>query len=300
MIQRMCLNAAERVATRKIIREKTGYLIMSKNILNQVFRRSSVAAETGQNSNEIFEFIGDEVLSFYVTKIVSERCGAFSSMTGTGDYAFRIRENQFTRIKQSLVSNETLARIIDEWDVFKYLFCSKSDIKNEVIKETKVKADLLEAIIGAIAIESNWDPQILETAVSKALRVNEIIDDIIESEAMVIGFDINNAVTKLKELAERGQCTMPEYSFSDSNSVGYDSDGNPIWICSCSIFNEQQIWLMRQVEANSKKDAKKAAAYLILCELFGAQNQYHPNDGYPFWAYKEGKLFPNRPQKQED
>ena len=40
----------------------------------------------------------------------------------------------------------------------------------------------------------------------------------------------------------------------------------------------------------SKKDAKKAVAYLLLCEHFQMQNQYGPNGFYPIWIYKDGKL----------
>ena len=100
MIRRMYLDGTEKLEARRIIKEKTGYVIRSTSILNQVFRRSSFAAETGQNSNEIFEFQGDQVLSFYVTRIISKRCGSLSL---TDDYTFRIRENRFTQIIQTLV-----------------------------------------------------------------------------------------------------------------------------------------------------------------------------------------------------
>ena len=106
MIRRMYLKGNEKLEVRRIIKEKTGYTFKSTNVLNQVFRRSSLAAETGENSNEIFEFIGDQVLSYYIVKIVSKRCGSLSL---TDDYTFRIRENRFTQIKQALVNNETLA-----------------------------------------------------------------------------------------------------------------------------------------------------------------------------------------------
>ena len=75
MIRRTCLSREERIEIRKIIREKTGYL-MDISILDQIFRRSSFAAETGENSNEIFEFIGDQVLNYYVVKIIANRCGS--------------------------------------------------------------------------------------------------------------------------------------------------------------------------------------------------------------------------------
>ena len=89
MITRMSLNEKEKIDLRRIIYSETGYTFNSSSILNQVFRRSSFAAENGQSSNEIFEFIGDQVLSFYVVKIVAEKCGSLSL---TDDYTFRIRE----------------------------------------------------------------------------------------------------------------------------------------------------------------------------------------------------------------
>lgn len=290
MIERTYLNKNERLAARSIIQEKTGYTVKSTSILNQIFIRSSFAAENGQNSNEIFEFIGDQVLGFYVVKIVSKKCGSLSL---TDDYTFRIRENQFALIKQALVKNETLAKIIDEWDIAKYLLLGRSDINNEVVKEPKVKADLFEAVIGAIAVESNWDSEILEEVVLKALNIDETIQAMVECDPKVVCFDIDNAITKLKEMAEKGQCTMPKYEFTGPEYIGYDENGNPKWVCHCSVINDKT-GIIRSVFATSKKDAKKAAAYLVLCEHSGAQNKYGPNDWFGGWAYRDGKLIPDR------
>ncbi len=293
MMKRTYLNSKEKAEARKIIQEKTGYTIKSTLVLNQIFRRSSFAAETGQNSNEIFEYIGDQILDFYVVKIVSERCGSLSLTDG---YAFRIKENQFTQIKQTLVANKALAKIIDSWDIVKYLFLSISDIKNEVAKEPKIKADLLEAIIGAIAVDCKWDSEVLESVVSKVLNIDETIKSMIENDARVIKFDIDSAVTALKEMAENGQCTMPEYEFT--SPADYDEEGNPIWACSCMIKTTETV-LTRVVFSTSKKDSKKAAAYLILCEHLRTQNKYGPNDYTPIWTYKDDKLIPNRPDTKE-
>ncbi len=289
MFRRTNLVGKERLEARRIIHDKTGYLIKSSSILNQIFRRNSFAAETGLNSNEIFEFIGDQVLGFYVVKVIAERCGSLSL---TDDYTFRIKENQFSLIKQALVNNESLGKIIDEWDIAKYLLLGRSDIQNEVAKQPKVKADLLEAIIGAIAIESKWDSKTLEMAVSRSLKIDETITLMIESDTKVKCIDIDNAITTLKEMAENNQCTMPKYQFSGPDSIGYDIDGNPKWICSCTIINDKVV-LTKLVESTSKKDAKKAAAYLILCEHLGMQNKYGPNDWFVYWTYKRGKLLPD-------
>ncbi len=279
---------------KRLIKEKTGYCIKNNCILIQAFRRSSYAAENGGKSNEIFEFIGDQVLSNYVVKIIAKRCGSFNYL---GDYAFRIRENQFTTIKQELVSNETLARIIDEWGIVDCLLVSRSDEKNEVHKQVKIKADLFESIIGAIAVETNWNDEILEEVVNKALRIDEKIDELIKSDYGYTMFNFDNAVSQLKECAEKQIFSVSEYEFTGPENLGHDKDGNPIWACNCSIINDTT-GIIRSVMASSKKDAKKAVAYLLLCEHYQVQNQYGVNDSFPAWIYKDGKLIPDRKENR--
>jgi ribonuclease-3 len=282
-------NGQDKQKLKLLIQEKTGYCIRSNCALSQAFRRRSFCAEQEGKSNEMFEFIGDQVLSYYVVKIFSDRC---CSLNIEGDYSFRIRENDFTSLKQELVNNEMLASIIDDWGISKYLIVGQNDEKNQVDQQTKVKADLFESIIGAIAIDSKWDPSVLETAVRKSLNLDNRLQSIIQNDYNLITINIDNAVTVLKELAEKEQCSMPKYDFSGPEAFGYDKDGNPIWHCSSSIVNDIR-GISRGVFASSKKDAKKAVAYLLLCEHFQIPNQYGPNAFYPTWIYKDGKLIPD-------
>ena len=204
-----------------------------------------------------------------------------------------VRNNDIKSVTELFVSNEAFAKIIDGWGVLEYLSIGRSDEENQVDQQVKVKADLFEAIIGAIAIDSKWDPMVLETAVRKSLNLDDRLQAIIQSDYNSMTINIDNAVTVLKELAEKEQCSMPKYEFSGPEVFGYDKDGNPIWHCSSSIINDIT-GIMRGVYASSKKDAKKAVAYLMLCEHFQIQNQYGPNAFCPTWIYKDGKLMPER------
>lgn len=279
---------------KKLIKEKTGYCIKNNCVLIQAFRRSSYAAENGGISNEIFEHVGDQVLSNYVVKIVAKRCGSFNYL---GDYTFRIRENRFTTIKQELISNENFARIIDDWGIIDCLLVGRSDEKNEVHKQTKIKADLFESIIGAITVETNWDDAILEKVVNKALSIDEKINELIKSDFGYTEFNLDNAVNKLKEYAEKQIFSVSEYECVGPEYLGYDNDGNPIWACNCCLINDTT-GIMRSVMASSKKDAKKAVAYLLLCEHYQVQNQYGVNDSFNWWIYKNGKLIPDRKENK--
>lgn len=287
-------HGAELTNLKRIIKEKTGYYIKNNSVLIQAFRRSSYAAENGGKSNEIFEFFGDQALSNYVVKIIAKRCGSYNMV---GDYTFRIRENRFTTIKQDFISNENFARIIEEWGIINCLLVGKSDEKNEVHKQTKIKADLFEAIIGAITVETNWDDEILEKVVNKALSIDEKIDELIKSDFGYTEFNLDNAVSKLKEYAEKQIFSVSKYEFTGPEYLGYDDDGNPIWACNCSIINDITS-ITRSVLASSKKDAKKAVAYLLLCEQYQVQNRYGVNDSFWWWKYKDGQLIPDRTKKK--
>ena len=168
----------------------------------------------------------------------------------------------------------------------------KSDVHNHVGDEPKVKADLLEAIIGGIAVSCNWDAAVLEQAVSQALNINTALDTMIQAECEKHDITLDNAVTRLKELAEKGHCSMPRYSFSAPEYLGYDEEGNPRWGCSCAITDDKTGY-QRGVLAASKKDAKKAVAYLLLCALLELPNQYGPNHHTPCWVYRNGVLSPD-------
>lgn len=280
--------SSERTKLKNIICEKTGYYIRGNCLLSQAFTRRSYSAEQGGENNEILEFIGDQILSYYVVKIIAEHYGA---LNGDCEYTFRVRENNFTALKQELISNETLAKIIDEWEIAEYLIVGKSDYFNEIDKQVKVKADLFESILGAIAVESKWDTAVLEKAVSQMLSIDEKVKSIIETDYRPSQFDIENAIKTLKELAEHGGCSVPKYEYGTPEQLGYDKDGNPIWVCTCSVINDKT-GIIRQVWASSKKAVKKAAAYLVLCEHFELQNQYGINGKYNVWKYKNGKLMP--------
>lgn len=288
MIKERYFNTRERQELKNIIYEKTGFYIRSNCLLIQAFTRSSFSAEQGGENNEILEFIGDQVLSYYVVKIIAER---FGSINLDGDYTFRVRENRFTALKQELISNETLAKIIDDWGLAPYLIVGKSDYANAVDQQTKVKADLFEAILGTIALASNWDSEVLEKAVNQMLSMDEKINSIVETDSRPVSLNLENAINILKELAEHKGCSIPKYQITGPDDLGYDKDGNPRWMCMCSIINEKT-GIKRLVEADSKKAAKKAAAYLVLCEHFCLQNQYGVNSFCGIWHYKDGKLIP--------
>ena len=326
------------------------YSFTNQDLLFQAFTRRSYSQENGGENNEILEFIGDRVLDFYVTKILMDRYGYIDDDSDDEEFAVELYDNEgsLTEIKKKLVNKKMLAHRIDILGFKEFLFMGKGDIQQHKEDEPSVKEDLFEAILGAIAIDSGWDQETLETSVQVMLNVDYYLDncfsddedyvallqkwnqkengevplykfrelydggyraylelfterglirysseghsksearlnvaeeaykDLEENDELFTIMDelpedvtMDNAINTLQELAQKGYISMPEYYIDDNQD--YDSDGNPVWQCQCLIRSDN---ICKYTTAKSKKDAKKYAAYLCICEICDLEDEY--------------------------
>ena len=89
-------------------------------------------------------------------------------------------------MKRVLVEGKTLAKRIDILDLSGYLILGKGDQKNKVYNNASVKEDLFEAIIGAVALDSDWDIETLEEVIDRMLDPYSYISDDIEDQYISI------------------------------------------------------------------------------------------------------------------
>ncbi len=254
-----------------VVQQKIDYYFNNIDLLLQAFTRRSYSVQYGGENNEVLEFIGDKVLDFYVVKIIAERFGFMKSQSDYYDedndneefcIVANKNESDFTEIKKEIVANKTLAKRIDALGFVKFMYVGDSDIVNNVIAQKKVKADLFEAILGAIAIDSNWDEKSLQNSTEYMLNIDKFLANVDTEEQCPEKFKVENSVTTLKELAEQGTCSIPEYDFSDRQ---VEQDGYLYWSCTCTV----RSWGIQETGlASSKKGAKKYAAYLVLCQHY--------------------------------
>lgn len=259
------------------VQKKIGYWFNNIDLLFQAFTRSSYSTQYGGENNEVLEFIGDKVLDFYVVKVIADRFGFVKSQSDYYDeenddneYCIVAHKNEsdFTELKKDIVENKTLAKRIDKLGFAKYMFMGDSDIDNHVEKQEKVKADLFEAILGAIAIDSDWNPDELQNSVEFMLQIEDFLQDVDTEEERPDKFKEENAINTLKELAEHGRCSIPEYYIPEEQVY---RDGKSWWECTCYV----KSWSIREVAyATSKKEAKRYAAYLVLCNFYGLPDEF--------------------------
>ena len=165
----------------QFIEDQIGYEFKNTDLLDQAFTHKTFANENGCASNQVLEFLGDEVLDFYVAKILANYYGFLKSSEREIRYQEfdefltekNINESDLTDIKKYLVDNAMLAHRIEYLGhLEELLYLGKGATKQNAQEEMKTKADLFEAILGAIAIDSNWNPEKLEKSVKQMLNID--------------------------------------------------------------------------------------------------------------------------------
>lgn len=180
------------------IQNQIGYEFKNLDLLQQAFVRRSYSQENGGENNEVLEFIGDKVLDLFVVKFLitknSNSVGLYKKFNPklkkswsyeTEKKSFpkqnvlvsNYSESELTEIKKLLVQKKTLANRIDGLGLSDYLLMGHGDILQNIGEENSVKEDLFEAILGAIAIDSDWNTEVLQNAVEIMLSPESILND---------------------------------------------------------------------------------------------------------------------------
>ncbi|MBQ8802479.1 MAG: hypothetical protein IJZ53_02440 [Tyzzerella sp.] len=198
----------------KFIQEQIGYEFKNLDLLQQAFIRRSYSQEHGGEDNEVLEFIGDKVLDFIVVKLLSERygftlseCDDYDANEEFDEFACEKKESELTEIKKALVQKQNLSTRIEILGLEKFLILGKGDIQKKVYKEDSVKEDLFEAILGAVAIDSNWDMKILQSAVEVMLGPDSIL----------CGDDVDNYVSHIQEWFVKEYGAYPKFNYDNSS-----------------------------------------------------------------------------------
>ena len=188
------------------VQRQINYRFDEIELLFQAFTRRSYSQENGGANNEVLEFVGDRVLDFYVTKILMDK---FGYQNDDGEFLTRKykTEGSLTNIKKKLVCKEMLAHRIDKLGFKEYLYMGKGDVNLNQQDEASVKEDLFEAILGAIAIDSNWNPDDLENSVNFMLNMDHYLSN---------GFsDDDDYVALIQQWNQKENGEVPEYEFEE-------------------------------------------------------------------------------------
>lgn len=196
------------------IQDQIAYNFKNLDLLQQAFVRRSYSRENGGEDNEVLEFIGDKVLDFIVVKILTEKygyflseCDDFDASEDLDEFVSEYHESRLTEIKKKLVQKKTLAHRIDMLGLAEYLIMGKGDINNHVYEEDSVKEDLFEAILGAVALDSNWD----------IFEIQDVVDIMLAPSSEFTKDTTPDYVELIQDWTSKKNGTIPLYHFEKSS-----------------------------------------------------------------------------------
>lgn len=128
--------------------EKTGWHFKDRSLLITALTHASLVNERTINRTEHYErqeFLGDAVLEFVVS-----------------DYLFRTRremnEGEMTKLRASLVCEQTLALCAKQLDLSKYILLGRGEEKIGSRYHDSIVSDVFEAVIGALYLDGGIEP----------------------------------------------------------------------------------------------------------------------------------------------
>ncbi|MFO0821420.1 MAG: ribonuclease III [Pirellulales bacterium] len=216
--------------------ERLGYVFRDKSLLRAALTHAS-GAEHRLASNERLEFLGDAVLGFVVCDILFRNYPAF-------------QEGELTRVKSSVVSRQTCAKLSSQLGLHEFLILGKGMASSGAVPQS-LMADVFESLIAAMYLDGG--DEVARDFLGRSLSA--------EIAAAVALAHSDNAKSLLQQIAQRRFGATPSYHLLDEKGPDHSKcfkmsaragsrDFTPAW-------------------GRNKKEAEQRAACNALAELNG-------------------------------
>lgn len=121
---------------------KIGYDFKNEKLLKTALTHPSYAHDKGKDNNQRLEFLGDSILSFIIADAIYNMYPNFD-------------EGKLTKLRATLVCEETLASISTDLEIGGAIRFGKSERLSDGIHKASILADTFEAVLGAIYLDSD-------------------------------------------------------------------------------------------------------------------------------------------------
>ena len=220
----------------KEFQKKTGYTFQREGLLRQALTHSSYANEKHlkkHSDNERLEFLGDAVLEII-----------------TSDYLYHAHEDlpegELTKMRASIVCEQTLAFCTRKLDLGRYLFLGKGENQTGGRQRKSILSDAFEAVIGAIYLDGGF-------ANAKEFVHRYVLDDL---EHMQLFYDSKTILQEIVQARYNGEL---EYCMVAQEGPDHDKR----FIMEAKIGDE----ILGRGEGHTKKAAEQEAAYQAILRL---------------------------------
>jgi len=192
---------------------------------------------SGGRNNERLEFLGDALINACVAEALYRRYPD-------------LEEGDLSRLRASLVNQETLADVARELDLGSYLTLGPGELKSGGFRRASILADALEGVVGAVFLDAGFEAarevtlKLLETRLAAPLSTE----------------DLKDAKTRLQEALQARDLPLPLYAVESVRGEPH----RQTFRVSCSIPTLQ---VRTEGEAGSRRAAEQEAARHALEEM---------------------------------
>jgi ribonuclease III len=209
------------------------------NLDGALLGRALTHRSAGAANNERLEFLGDALLGFIVAEALWERFPGAD-------------EHILTRMRASLVREETLARLARGLSLGEYLRLGSGELRSGGHARDSILADAMEALLAAVYLDQG-----LEAARSVVLKV--IAEPLAELRPEQVTKDPK---TRLQELLQAHHRPLPDYEVAGITGTQHAQQ----FQVRCSLPDDGRVALG---QGTSRRRAEQQAAAALLQALEG-------------------------------
>ncbi len=210
------------------------YQFKQTNLLEQALTHRSYSRHC---NNERLEFLGDSILNLIISNHIYERFDAAD-------------EGDLSRIRASLVKEETLAQVARQLDLGDYIHLGGGELKSGGFRRESILSDALEALIGAIYLDSDY-AQAEATVLHLYQKQLQNVD---------ASTNLRDPKTRLQEYLQANRNSLPSYQVEQVTGKSHDQ----IFCMSCELTD---LDMQSSGKGSSRKKAEQQAAKKILDKL---------------------------------
>lgn len=229
----------KRIEELSVFENKINIHFSELRLLNLAFTHTSYANEVfgDVDNNERLEFLGDSILGMVTAEYLFENLPV-------------LKEGDFSRIKATVVSEESLNEVALKLSVSDYLLLSKGEEMHQGRQKKAILADCMEAIIAAIYLDKGFE-------CAKAFILSFIKDQVAK---VLEGRNQNKDYKSLLQIYfQKKKNKVPEYLLDHVEGPNHDQK------FYVKVFLGQKCYGM--AEGTNKKMAEQNAAHLALKQL---------------------------------
>ncbi|MBD2858580.1 ribonuclease III [Spongiibacter sp. KMU-158] len=217
---------------------RIGYQFADEQLLLRALRHRSCGAD----NNERLEFLGDGLLNLIIAESLFHR---FSD----------VKEGQLSRLRANLVNGVTLSELATEMEFGAVLQLGEGERQSGGRQRASIRANAVEAVIGAIYLDSDFATTQQKVLTWYGSRLEEI--DLAEPQ--------KDAKTRLQEWLQARGKALPSYTLQASEGADHAQQFHIA--CKVAALKNAVI-----ATGSSRKKAEQAAAQQVLELLEGSQN----------------------------